>query len=654
MIRAGRPSALPIVLAPVALASAASTASQPPTLHALFAEHAVVQRDRPIEVWGVASPEDEVTVALADARATGRADASGRWSARLPALPAGGPHSLTARTPSGAVQTVGDVLVGDVWLCSGQSNMVLPVSRSLNPALETAGSANDRIRVLTLPQASSPRPLDGFASALEWKVAGPASTGEFSAACYYFARELQRTVDVPMGLVVAAWGGSKIQPWIGAETLRAIGGNDVLLDILDDQLRDPASAALRFGALWQDWWRDAARGTTRGDPWDPTSDAAWRDAPPGLGFWENWGVPELADYNGVVLYRTRVGLTPEQARQSAVLSIGPVDEIDVTWLNGRGVGSSSGGDRSYRLPAGALRAGENVIVVSALDTYRTGGINGPSEKRVLRLDDGTSLPLAGAWQYRIAPEGIGQPPRAPWESTAGLGTIHNAMIRPLGRYGFRGALWYQGESNAYLPEAEAYERQLAGLMADWRGRFGPELPFLVAQLANYGTVPTAPEESGWAQVREGQRRAVAADVRAGLAVTIDIGEPYELHPANKQELGRRLARAARRVVYGEALASGPQPAAAGRQGSGVVVSFRDVRGALTARSGKGPTAFELCGQAPGSCRYVDAALSLDAVWLDASEVPETARVRHCWADAPICTLTDGSGLPAPPFEIEVR
>jgi sialate O-acetylesterase len=634
-------------------ASVDPAAAGPPLLHPLFAEHAVLQRDRPIDAWGVAAAGDEVTVTLADARASARADASGRWSVRLPGLPAGGPHQLTARARSGSVQTVGDVHIGDVWLCSGQSNMALTVSRSSNGPFEIAGSANDRIRAVTLPLASSPTPLDTFPAPLEWKRAEPASTGSFSAACYYFARELQKTVGVPMGLVVSAWGGSKIQPWMSARALRALGGYDTLLDVLDVYPGDPAAAALRFGTLWQDWWKGAVRDPARADPWSPRDGAPWREAPAGLGFWEAWGVPELADYNGIVLYRTRVRLTPEQARRSAVLSLGPVDEIDVTWVNGRGVGSSSGGDRRYTLAAGVLQPGENVIVVSALDTYLSGGLHGPADKRALVLDDGTSVPLS-AWQYAIAPEGIGSPPRAPWESTAGLGTIHNAMIAPLGRFGFRGALWYQGESNAYLPEAEAYESLLAGLMADWRSRFGPELPFLVAQLASYGAVPTAPVESGWARVREGQRRAVATDGHAGLAVTIDIGEPYELHPANKQDLGRRLARAARRVVYGEAVPTGPHPAGAERQGSRVMVSFHGLEGDLLARSGKRPTAFELCGPSAGSCRYVDAELREQAVWLEAAEVPGATRVRYCWADAPICTLADRSGLPAVPFEIGIR
>jgi sialate O-acetylesterase len=652
MNEAGTPARLTLVCLSMALAGPARAADEPRLLHPLFADHAVLQRDRPIDVWGAAPPGEEVTVTLAGARTAVRADAAGRWSARLPALSAGGPHELVARVGSGAAQTVRDVLVGDVWLCSGQSNMVLPVSRSLNAAREIASSANDRIRAVTIALTSSATPLDSFASPLEWKTADPASTGSFSAAGYYFARELQKTVRVPMGLVVSAWGGSKIQPWISAQALRALGGNDELLDLLGIYPTDPASAAQRFGALWRKWWATAA--AAPGDPWDPQDDASWRDAPPGLGYWETWGVPELADYDGIVLYRTRIQLTPDQARRSAVLTIGPVDEIDVTWVNGRGVGSSSGGDRSYRLAAGVLQTGDNVVVVSALDTYMTGGIYGPAEKRALVLDDGTLLPLSARWQYRIAPEGLGRPPRAPWESTAGLGTLYNAMIAPLGRYGFRGALWYQGESNGYLPEAHDYEAQLAGLMADWRRRFGPELPVLVAQLSSYGTVPTAPVESGWAQVRDGQRRAVGADAHAGLAVTIDVGEPYELHPANKQEVGRRLARAARRVVYGEAVAAGPRPVAASRDGAQVVVSFRDVEGALAARSGKRPTALELCGPAAGSCRYVDATLRGDTISLDTSERPDATRVRYCWADAPVCTLVDGSGLPASPFELEIR
>jgi sialate O-acetylesterase len=640
-----------MILLAALLASAAAVAD-PPLLHPLFTDHAVLQRDRPIEVWGAARPGEEVQVHLGSETVTTRADTAGRWTARMPALPAGGPHELVALTPAGRRQTVRDVQVGDVWLCSGQSNMAWPVSRTLSANVEIGNSANDLIRAVTVPQKADPMPADTFAAPLEWKVAGPSTTGGFSAACYYFARELQKTVRVPMGLVISAWGGSKIQPWLSAKALRALGQDRPLLDVLDAYRTDPAAGAARFGLLWQDWWT-AGAGRDAVNPWATDARGPWRDAPAELGFWENWGVPELATYDGVVLYRTSVTLTAEQAQRPATLSIGPVDEIDVTWLNGRAIGSRSGGARAYRIPAGVLRTGENVIVVSALDTYLTGGIHGPADARAVLFDDGTSVPLAGPWRYQVAPADIGRPPRAPWESTAGLGTIANAMIAPLGHFGFRGALWYQGESNAYVPEGQAYESQMRALMADWRERFGPELAFLIVQLANYGAVPTAPVESGWALVREGQRRAAKSDSRAGLAVAIDVGEPYELHPANKQEVGRRLARAARRVVYGEHITLGPQPASAWREASGVVVAFDEVEAGLVARSGKAPTAFELCGRGDGSCRYVDARIDGDRVLLDAAGRNDDARVRYCWADAPICTLTDRSGLPVSPFQLDV-
>jgi sialate O-acetylesterase len=227
------------------------------------------------------------------------------------------------------------------------------------------------------------------------------------------------------------------------------------------------------------------------------------------------------------------------------------------------------------------------------------------------------------------------------------------MIAPLGAFGLRGVAWYQGESNT--DEANRYQQLLARFMADWRAKFGAELPFLIVQLANYGAPPTAPGESGWAALREAQRTAVARDAHAGLAVTIDIGDRYDIHPANKQEVGRRLARAARRVVYGESLPpSGPVPVAAKREGVEVAVTFRDATEGLAAYSANGPIGFELCGAAAGSCRYVAARIDGERVLLAAGDTLAATKVRYCWADSPVCTLYDGARLPAVPFEIEVQ
>jgi sialate O-acetylesterase len=300
-----------------------------------------------------------------------------------------------------------------------------------------------------------------------------------------------------------------------------------------------------------------------------------------------------------------------------------------------------------------LHAGENLVVVNVLSTWDQGGLLGPPDAMALRFEDGSRVPLGDGWRYKVVPPSVGLPPRGPWHSIGGLTTLYNAMIAPLGSYGLRGALWYQGESNTGEPEK--YEALLTGLMADWRRAFGPDLPFLVVELPNFGPAPTKPVESGWAGVREAERRAVARDPHAGLAVTIDIGDRHELHPPNKQEVGRRLARAARHVVYGEAISpSGPAAQAAFRENGRVVVTFDGVDGRLVAYSASEPIGFELCGADQASCRFVRATIDGRRVVIDAGDgAADATRVRYCWGDGPICTLYDEADLPAGPFELPI-
>jgi sialate O-acetylesterase len=248
---------------------------------------------------------------------------------------------------------------------------------------------------------------------------------------------------------------------------------------------------------------------------------------------------------------------------------------------------------------------------------------------------------------------MGFPPRAPWQSVGGVTSIYNAMVAPLGAFGLRGVLWYQGESN--VEDAAQYQTLLSALMGDWRRQFSANLPYLIVELPNFGATPAAPTASGWANLREAQRRAVLNDPHAALAVTIDVGEARQLHPPDKQSVGLRLARGARHLIYGEAVsASGPVPRAAVRDGTHVAVGFEGVEGALVALSSNRPTAFELCAAEQSSCRFVDAALESDRVSLDAAAIKNATRVRFCWGDAPICNLYDQSGLPAGPFEIAIQ
>ncbi|MBB5863589.1 sialate O-acetylesterase [Xanthomonas sp. 3058] len=645
-----RTLAVVIAALSVSLATRCAHATDAPLLHALFQDHVVLQRDAPIRVWGNAAPGERVKVQLDAQPVLTRADRDGHWEARLPAHTAGGPYSLRASTNDGAVQQVSDVLIGDVWLCSGQSNMELQVHRSLDSRSEIADADNPRIRMFKVPAQSSPTPQRTFAGDARWQLTTPETVKDFSAACYYFARELQKKVDVPMGLINASWGGSQLQAWIGETALRAAGDDGPALDVLARYAVDPVAAAPRWGALWETWWH--AHGD--GEPWQPDAPGAWQDAPAALGAWDDWGVPQLVGFNGMVWYRTSVALTEAQAAQDATLLLGPVDELDQTWVNGEGVGSTYGADqpRRYRLARGRLHAGRNSIVVNVLNTYRRGGLLGDASSRALQFADGSTLPLTAPWQYRIVPPQVGTPPRAPWSSAAGLTTLYNGMIAPLGHLGLRGVLWYQGESNA--GDAAHYPALLTAWQRDWRQRFGATLPLLVVQLANYGAPSAAPVDSGWAQLREAQRRFVASDAHAGLAVTIDIGDRYDIHPANKQELGRRLARAARHVVYGEAIApSGPVPRRVRREGDTVSIAFDDVDTALLSYGADAPIGFEICGDAARSCRYASATLHDHAISLRVPSGLDPTRVRYCWADSPVCTLYDRSGLPAGPFELPV-
>lgn len=644
-----------IAAALLCLGTGAARAADAVLLNPLFQDHAVLQRDRVDPVWGQAKPGAEVTVSFAGHTVHARADADGRWQASLPAVPAGGPYTLTASDADGATQTIRDVLVGDVWLCAGQSNMVLQVKRTLDSRSEIQDAANDRLRMLTVDDVSSVTPLGAIPAHDHWLKTNPTNVPEFSATCYYTARELQKTVPVPMGMVVAAWGGSRIEPWMSDAALRKVGGYDPGLDLLALYAKDRPRAEQEWDRQWKAWWLERSGASEAKAPWNATSlgEPGWQHAPLEHGAWQHWGVPALANFTGMLWYRTTVKLSKAQAAQGAVLDL-LANEIDQTWVNGHWVGTAYGSvQRHYAVPAGVLHEGVNLIAVNVLGTYRDDGLQGPASSRVLKLADGSSLPLQD-WQYQVVPASYGSPPNLPWQSTSGLTTLYNGMIAPLGHYGFRGALWYQGESNTGDPGN--YRALLEGLRSDFRARFGAQLPFLIVQLSSFGPSPTHPVESGWADVRNIERQVAAEDPHSGLAVSVDIGERYDIHPANKQELGRRLARVARHVIYGDTALppSGPVARSAMRAGEAVMLDFGDVTGALVAYSGDHPTGFELCGAQPDSCHYALADLHGDQITLHVPSAAGTVtRVRYCWGDSPICTLYDQAGLPAGPFEIPV-
>jgi sialate O-acetylesterase len=634
---------VPFLLGTALLPSGAEAA---PALHPMFADHAVLQRDRPIAVWGSADPGERVTVTLGAATRSVTADGKGAWQVELPPMPAGGPFTLTASGQSAAA-TAHDLLVGDVWICSGQSNMEFPLSRSLNADSEIANGNAPRIRMLTVAKRTSLTPLATFDAKMSWVVASPQTVGAFSAACWFMAKDLQASENVPIGAIHSSWGGTRIAPWIDLDTAQAFEkGNAGLLALFQS---DPLEANRRFGERWKAWWKERVGN----EPWRDSAVLSWKPMP-STAYWESWGDAVFRAYDGLVWARRKVTLTADEAKRGATLALGVIDDADQTFVNGVAIGNTFGWDvkRSYRLPPRLLKAGENEILVAISDSWGFGGFQGPADALSLAIEGGPIKQLGTGWDYAVAPLGVVDPPRPPWDTNAGASLIYNAMIAPIGPYGIKGAAWYQGESD--VGNNKLYADKLGALMASWRKQFrSPALPFLVVSLANYGPPQPAPRASGWAELREQQRRGVARDPYAALIVAMDLGERLDIHPANKQEVGRRLARAARNVAYGRPEPVGPAAATAERAGKDVVVRFTGVTGKLVSWSGTRALAFELCGDTQESCRFADAIADGATVRI-ADDGKPAARIRYGWADTPVTNLYDEANLPPGPFELTIR
>ncbi|MES2442270.1 MAG: sialate O-acetylesterase [Pseudomonadota bacterium] len=644
------------ILAVASALLAAPVANAQQLLADIFQDHAVLQRDRPIQLWGKDPRHDGGVVVTVDGHAyTTEKDGRYSWRVTLPAMPAGGPHTITVTTASGFTQTISDVLVGDVWLCSGQSNMEFDVAHGLNSGGEI-GTANDpEMRLLTVGKDTAKQPEAAFKTPVRWQAVTPETVGDFSAACYFMARDLRQSEKVPFGLIDASWGGTPIDAWRTGDALTGDPAMQDRLALLAIYRSDMVRGNRLWGDIWTNWWRSWSHDAPGKEPWQANPPGEWQPVP-ALTNWEGWGIPALANYNGYVWYRTEVTVSAAQAGMFAKLGFGPVDDTDMTFVNGIAVGTTTSWNqpRDYPVAPGTLHAGSNRIAIAALDTGGGGGLSGTAAQRAIRFEDGSVVPLpeAAQWRYRVVP-GPADPPHAPWENTVEFASIYNGMVAPLGRYGLRGVAWYQGEADAGTPRG--YAGKLASMMRDWRDQFGNrDLPFLIVQLAGYGPRNFEPGESGFASIREEQRKAVAADPHAALIVAFDLGEVNDIHPTNKQDVGHRLARAARARAYGgKDSPSGPWAVAVTRQGSGVAVGFDAVEGGLVAYSAFQPIGFELCGAAIGSCRFVTGRIEGNRVVLEAGRGP-IDRVRFCWGDSPLCNLYDRSGLPAGPFELAVH
>jgi sialate O-acetylesterase len=630
--------ALPVaMLAPVAAQAA-------PVLAPIWGDHAIIQRDRPIVVEGSAQPGEVVSVQLgasgsATNEATGKADATGRFAITLPARSASAqPITLTLRGKDGPAAQLNDLLVGEVYLCSGQSNMEMQVERALDSWNQMQAANDGALRMVTIPNGVADKPDTAFAGPVAWRATTPQTVGAFSAACYYMLRDIRAKLRIPVGAIHSSWGGSASRPWLTPQAARAIYG-DSEIALLARYGKDPLGALAQFSPRWEQWYAQTNGGA---QPWRQPDSVNWAPVPT-MTRWNDWaGTPLATNPVATVWLRKRITLTAQQAVGAARLDLGHLDDMDATFVNGVMVGNIYGPEveRHYALPTGLLHAGENEIALAVTNSWGDGGMVGDAGLRKLVTASGQHLPLAAGWLWSGPAKAV-FPPRTPWDRQAGIGVMANRMIAPIGHFALGSVVWYQGESDVGTP---GYDTRLAALFAGWRAQFGAQTRMLVVQLANFGAPQTGSMISPTALLRDEQRRAVAADANAALVTAIDLGERTDIHPANKKELGRRLALAA----TGEAL---PLPLAARHEGNGVRISLTGVGKGLAAWGGA-PLGFELCGASDASCRLVPARVEGTSVVL-AGDGAQATRVRYGWAESPTINLYDARQLPLPGFALPI-
>ena len=626
----------------------ASGAAAAPTIDPQFSSHAVIQRDRPILLTGSASPNEHLQVTFAGSSRKVIADSSGHWRADFPLHAAGGPYDLSVSGAGGARAVADDIMIGDVWLCSGQSNMEYPLRRALNGDGEVQAAGDPDLRLMKVHTQLSDEPRAAFATTPQWQRSTPDSARDFSAACTFMVRDFRKTAKVAIGAIDDTWGGTPIRAWMSEASNRA-SGNAAAADQLDLYRSNPSQALRRFGQEWGQWWRSKTGQRPGAEPWKASDGLAWKPVP-SIGNWNDWG-GDWPSFDGAVWARRQVTLTATEASQPATLSLGVIDDMDETFVNGEAVGGSSDptASRNYKLAPGVLHAGRNTIVTYVRDLWGPGGLIGPAGAMQIAFADGHAQPLGSEWQYVRIDDAIGSPPVPPWGNNNGLSTIYNAMVAPLGAIELKGVAWYQGEADVGKP---GYDRRLAAWMSNWRAQFhNPQLPFLIVGLAGWGKRSAVPVESGWAALINEQRLAVERDPHAALASAIDLGEPNDIHPANKQEVGRRLALAGRTLAYpGTGGTIGPLPIRAVRVGTSVAVTFTKPLQTFSAATA---SAVELCGATAGTCRFAQARASGATLLITGDGQPIT-RIRYAWSDFPLVNLYDADLLPAPVFELPVE
>ena len=609
-----------------------------PLLHPLFSENAVLQRDRPLSIWGWARSEADVTVKFGGGTRTLRAADDGYWSVPIRPRAAGGPYTLEVSS-AGETQTRRNLMFGDVWLCSGQSNMEFALSRGNNAAAEIEAANFPQIRLLTVPRAIRSQPIDNFEA--NWKVCSPQTVGDFSAVGYFFGRKLNQDLKIPIGLIDSSWGGTPAQAWTSRPALQTMGDFDKALAAMDDSIGNSASMATKMAA----WWQSDAGTKARWDKTE-TDDSTWKVvAQPGQ--WETTG---YADFDGVMWLRREVNVPANWVGRDLKLSLGAIDDNDTTYWNGEEIGATEGYNkpRVYPVARGRVKAGRNVVAIRVLDSGSGGGLTGPADAMALS-DGNATLSVAGDWKMNVG-AALAQMPALPQANINQNSptTLYNGMIAPLLPGQIKGAIWYQGEANSGNPTQ--YRTLLPTMIRDWRGRFGAPMPFYIVQLANFRAQDDEPGAGGWAGLREAQSLTAKTVPDTGIAVTIDIGEQGDIHPKNKQDVGLRLALSALAQTYGQNIRySGPTLRDTKVVGNALQLGF-DNADNLTLK-GEENRVFAIAG-ADKNFSWATPQIAGNTITLRSDEVKSPVYARFGWSDNPRAALYNGAGLPASPFRTD--
>jgi len=633
-----------------------------PFVSTIFGDNMVMQRGKANTIWGWSEPGDKVTVQIADKAAAGTAGADGRWEAKIDPPAAGGPYTVKIAGAKQAAE-LKNVLVGDVWLCGGQSNMQVSLRMALNGPDEVKAANYPEIRFFEVfgGAAYHPRKVVGG----QWSVVSPETAGRISSVAYYFARRVQQDIHVPIGLVVDAVGGTPAEAWTSADALKPMGDFDAPLAEL---ARLTAAGAPEYGNYIMSWYDEFDTGHK--EHWEAPeyNDADWKTVTlPKPGGFVELGVGAQP---AVVWFRREVTVPDPLPEGRNLVFLGEIERMDTVYVNGAEVGASSWVEnpRVYFLRPGVLKPGKNVIAIRLLKTKPDGGFMSSADALHLMIGDhspfpfgppqpagapGTAIPLAGEWKAKLSVDA--RPPQAlplAYENWPVMpAVLYNGMLAPVAPLAITGALWYQGEQNS--PRGYQYRRIMPVMIADWRQAFGQgDFPFYIVSLPAFMKRSATPVDGDeWAETRDSQAIAAATVKNSCLAVTIDTGEADNIHPKEKKPVGDRLALCALAKHYGEKVVyQGPTLKKSKVEKDKMKLSFDHTDGGLVVKGDK-LGEFSIAG-ADNKWYWAEAKIEGKSVVVSSPQVAKPVAVRYAWQSNPLATLFNGAGLPAAPFRTD--